>query len=136
MPRDLHTHTGVSCFRGYDTANKLGGKPNRYCPDGYKDAGSFCARAAKTLGFDHATCPEDRFRIGGRCYKKCIAGFTNHGETCTNWECVKVGWETYVQNPVMCKLGLEGSFLARAGELVLGSLRAVAVLVVAASAGR
>lgn len=131
-----YTHTGVSCFRGYKTAGKLGTRPNRYCPEGFTDMGAFCARDAKSLGFESMTCPADRFRNGGRCYERCIAGFTNGGEVCTNWDCVKLGWEVYVENPLACKLGLEGSFLARAGELVLGSLRAVAVLVFAASAGR
>jgi hypothetical protein len=122
-PAGFSNH-GITCFRNADTAKKLGSRPNRYCPDGFTDVGAFCAREAKTLSADSMTCPENRFRKGGRCYEKCIAGFTNGGEVCTNWDCVKVGWEVYVANPLTCKLGLKGSLLARAGEGVLGSLLA------------
>ncbi len=92
------TYTGLTCYRGPHTIWKK--KCAGVCPSGYTNTGCSCLRPAKTYGASEMACSQDRFKRGTRCYLKCLPGYTNDGEFCTNWNCVKQGWETYVRDPV------------------------------------
>ena len=86
-----YTNFGLTCTRGVDTFARscvetgFLGICIRYssCPSGYTNTGLFCTRGADTVGTGSMTCPNGRFRTGGRCYVNCPSGYTNIGEFCS-----------------------------------------------------
>ena len=75
----------VTCFRDYTTTkgssycrtrDRLGTcwLWGRRCPEGYYNAGAFCARNAQSITRP-STCRSDEERIGGLCYPKCDVKF-------------------------------------------------------------
>lgn len=91
-----YTNMGATCYQGPDTTTKRGSWCTGGCDGGYTDTGCFCQRWANSYGMSAMTCSGGRFKYGARCYVECRQGYRNDGEFCTNWDCVKTGWDSFV----------------------------------------
>lgn len=76
-----YTNIGLFCSIGpdsYSAPSRLGD-----CPSGYTNHGLYCSKWNDWFGSSaYWSCPGGYFLSGVRCYRYCISGYTNMGESC------------------------------------------------------